>query len=53
MVTIMDIKIKYIKLSQYAKENSIHYKTALRYYHTGIIKGKQLPTGTILVEIEN
>ena len=43
---------KYIKLSQYAKDNSICYATALRYFHTNIIKGKQLPTGTILIEVE-
>ncbi len=41
---------KYIKLSEYAKNNGICYKTAYRYWNDGIIKGKQTPTGTILIE---
>lgn len=39
-----------MKLSNYAKKVGITYKTALRHFHSGIIKGVQLPTGTILVE---
>lgn len=38
-----------MKLSQYAKQNSITYKTAFNHWKAGIIKGKQLPTGTIVV----
>ena len=37
------------KLSTYAKENDIHYKTAYRMAKQGLIKTKTLPTGTILV----
>lgn len=44
-------KVRYIKLSQYAKENSITYKTAHNHWKKGIIKGKQLDTGTVLVEV--
>jgi predicted site-specific integrase-resolvase len=39
-----------MKLSQYAKKLGISYKTAIRHYHKGFIKGYQLPTGTIIVE---
>lgn len=46
-------KIRHIKLSQYAKENSVTYKTAHNHWKKGLIKGKQLDTGTILVEVIN
>lgn len=46
-------KNKHIKLSEYAKENSITYKTAHNHWKKGLIKGKQLDTGTILVEVIN
>lgn len=41
-----------MKLSQWAKEQRIHYNTAYRWYHTGIlpVKAYQMPTGTIIVE---
>jgi len=39
-----------IKLSKYAKNNGLSYRTAYRYFYKGIINGIQLPTGTILVE---
>lgn len=42
---------KYIKLSEYAKLNSLNYRTAWNHYNSGIILGKQLSTGTILIEI--
>lgn len=42
-----------IKLSDYAKQEGLTYRTALRYYHNGLIKGIQLPTGTILVEMDS
>ena len=47
----MELK-KFIKLSEYAKNNSICYKTAHRYWLSGKLKGKQLHTGTILIEID-
>jgi len=37
-----------MKLSDYAKQNSISYRTAYRHWKAGIIKGKQLSTGTIV-----
>lgn len=43
----------YIKLSKWAKENNVTYRTAWSYYTNGILKGKQLETGTILIEIED
>lgn len=39
----------YIKLSEYAKKNSITYKTAYLHWKDGLITGKQLSTGTILI----
>lgn len=41
-----------MKLSEYAKKNSISYGTAYRHFKTGLVKGKQLPTGTIVIENE-
>jgi hypothetical protein len=41
---------KFIKLSEYAKNNSITYKTAHNHWKRGMLVGKQLATGTILVE---
>lgn len=38
-----------MKLSEYAKKHSITYKTAFIHWQKGFIKGKQLPTGTIVV----
>jgi len=40
----------YIKLSEYAKKNSITYKTAYLHWKEGLIVGKQLSTGTILIK---
>lgn len=42
---------RYIKLSEYAKNNSITYKTAYNYWIKGLLEGKQLPTGTILIKV--
>lgn len=39
-----------MKLSQYARLHSITYRTAHRHWRLGLLKGKQLPTGTIVVE---
>lgn len=41
-----------MKLSQFAKKNSITYQTAYNMFKTGKLKCKQLPTGTIIVEDE-
>ncbi|GAC1350216.1 MAG: IS607-like element IS1602 family transposase [Ktedonobacteraceae bacterium] len=42
-----------MKLSQYAKQQGISYSTALRWFHDGVIKGYQAPSGTIMVVEEN
>ena len=39
-----------MKLSEFAKQNSIQYQTAYKMFKAGLIKGYQLPTGTIVVE---
>jgi len=41
-----------VKLSQYAKQQGISYSTALRWWHQGVIRGYQTPSGTIIVEAE-
>ena len=41
-----------MKLSQYAKQQGISYRTALRWWQAGLIKGYQAPTGTIIVAEE-
>jgi putative resolvase len=38
-----------MKLSQYAKQQGISYRTALRWFRAGAINGYQAPTGTIIV----
>ncbi len=40
-----------MKLSEWARENGVSYRTALRWYHGGSlpVPAEQLPTGTILV----
>jgi predicted site-specific integrase-resolvase len=46
------IQMRYIssmKLSQYAKQQGISYRTALRWWRAGQIKGYQAPSGTIIV----
>jgi len=39
-----------MKLSQYAKQQGISYSTALRWWHQGVIRGYQAPSGTIIVD---
>ena len=39
-----------MKLSDYAKNNNITYRTAYRHWKQGLIKGKQLVTGTIVLD---
>ena len=41
-----------MKLSQYAKQQGISYRTALRWWQAGLIKGYQATTGTIIVAEE-
>jgi putative resolvase len=41
-----------MKLSQYAKQQGISYRTALRWWQAGQIKGYQAPSGTIIVSPE-
>ena len=38
-----------MKLSEYARQNNITYRTAQRHWANGMIPGKQLATGTIVV----
>ena len=38
-----------MKLSTYAKEKGISYKTAWRWWQAGYINGEQLPNKTIIV----
>lgn len=38
-----------MKLSEYAKKNSMSYRTAFRHWKAGYIKGKQLQSGMIIV----
>ncbi len=38
-----------MKLSQYAKQQGISYRTALRWWRAGLIPGYQAATGTIIV----
>jgi len=41
----------HVKISEWAKRNGVTYRTALRWYHQGILpaRAQQLETGTILV----
>lgn len=41
-----------MKLSTFAKEKGISYKTAWRWWKAGVIKGKQMPSGTIILDKE-
>ena len=42
-----------MKLSEYAKQKKIHYKTALDWWHKGYLNGEQVPSGTILIDDNN
>lgn len=44
--------MKKMKASAYAKEYGLSYRTVITHYHAGIIPGEQLPTGTILLHVE-
>lgn len=39
-----------MKLSDFAKRNSIKYQAAYNMFKAGLIKGHQLPTGTIVID---
>jgi predicted site-specific integrase-resolvase len=41
-----------MKLSQYAKQQGTRYRTTLRWFRTGPIKGYQAPSGTSIVTVE-
>ena len=41
-----------MKLSQYANKVGVTYRTAFRWWQNGLIKGYQLPSGTIVVTEE-
>ena len=38
-----------MKLSEYAKLKSISYQTAHKYWKSGLLKGEQLKSGTIVI----
>ena len=38
-----------MKLSEYAKQKGVTYRTAQNHWKRGLIEGEQLPTGTIVV----
>ena len=42
-----------MKLSQYARQQGISYSTALRWWHQGVIRGYQAPSGTIIIEADS
>lgn len=39
-----------MKLSEYARRNNLTYTSAFNHWKRGLLKGKQLPTGTIVLE---
>ncbi|MGK7873122.1 MAG: IS607 family transposase [Xenococcaceae cyanobacterium] len=41
-----------MKLSDYAKNQGVTYRTAWNWWKKGLLKGRQLPTGTIIVDVE-
>lgn len=46
------MKQRYIKLSEYARKNSFTYRGAYNHWQAGLLEGKQLATGTILIKEE-
>ena len=40
-----------IKLSQWAKDNGVSWRTAYRYFKSGKISGIQFDNGTILIDV--
>lgn len=43
--------MKRIKLSDWARQNGVSWRTAYRYWKNGQLNGEQLPTGTILINV--
>lgn len=41
-----------MKLADYARKAGVSYRTAWRWWKTGVISGYQLPTGTIIVDVD-
>ena len=43
-----------MKLADWARRQGLDYKTAWRWFHAGIlpVPARQLPTGTILVDVD-
>jgi len=39
-----------MKLSEYARKNSITYRAAFNHWKNGLLRGRQLPTGTIVID---
>lgn len=42
-----------MRLKDYAEQRGVSYSTAWRWFNLGYIKGKQLPTGTIILDVED
>lgn len=43
-----------VKLSQWARDNAMHYQTALTQFHKGQVPGaRRLPSGRIVVDVED
>jgi predicted site-specific integrase-resolvase len=38
-----------MKLSAYARNMGVHYRTAFRWFKSGLIQGRQMDTGTIII----
>ena len=43
------MKVSSMKLSEFAKKNSIQYQATYKMYKSGLISDYQLPTGTIVI----
>lgn len=44
------MELEYIKLSEYAKQKGLHYRTIQRHYHAGLIEGYTNQYGRIFVK---
>lgn len=42
-----------MKLSDYAKSQGISYRTAWNWWKQGLLKGHQLPNGTIIIDVDS
>lgn len=45
--------VRKVKISTYAKENDLHYRTVWNHCKQGLLEYEQLPTGTILVIVRD